>query len=332
VVIKASAAAEIHALIEALGGADDVMREAAIARLAVIGPRAVEKLVAAYRDAADAHARVTILRALEPIGDRRAAYVAQKAVAEGGDVAVAATLVLRGLLDSPHAEVATAALDALVATSLDRAAARHVRLAAFDALQDTSPGVRARVAEALASDPDVRLNGHAAQESEFASGDAFWLEIAAGRLPDDPRAIAAALHGRAGSAALTTLQKLIDAARERESAVTSAAARAEWRNLRGVLHQALARRGSKVALYDLRETLEETVEPLPVSFLAALQVLGDASCLEAVAAAYARAREEDAWWRQQLASAFQSICRRERLTRRHAVLKRVASRCPDLML
>lgn len=331
-VIKASAAAEIRALIEALGGPDEVMREAAIARLAVIGPRAVEKLLAEYERARQASQRVAVLRALEPIGDRRAVDVARRAVAEGGEVAAAGAAVLRGLLDSPHGEAATAALDALVATALDRDTARQVRVAAVDALQDSSPAIRTRVAEALASDPDLRLTRAASGESEAADLDALWLELGAGRMPDDPHAVAAAVHSRGASAALTSLQKMIDAARTRESASRPAAARADWRNVRGMLHQALARRGSKVALYDLRETLEETTAPLPVSFLAALQVLGDSSCLEPIATAYSRARGDDGWWRQQLASAFHTIRRRERLTRRHAVLKRVASRCPDLML
>ena len=41
--------------------------------------------------------------------------------------------------------------------------------------------------------------------------------------------------------------------------------------VRGALHQALALRGSRVALYDLRETIERPPAPLPSSFLAALQ-------------------------------------------------------------
>jgi hypothetical protein len=43
-VIKASAAAEIRLLVDALNSTDDVQREAAVARLAVIGPRAIERL------------------------------------------------------------------------------------------------------------------------------------------------------------------------------------------------------------------------------------------------------------------------------------------------
>ena len=64
--------------------------------------------------------------------------------------------------------------------------------------------------------------------------------------------------------------------------------------MRGRVHVALAARGSRIALYDLRESLEAAAPatsfsgPLPVDFLAALSTAGDASCLEAVTAAYAR--------------------------------------------
>ena len=60
-------------------------------------------------------------------------------------------------------------------------------------------------------------------------------------------------------------------------------------------------RGSRLALYDLRDSLLET-ERLPVAFLAALEEVGDASCLEPLAAAYdASPRGSDPWWRDHLA-------------------------------
>jgi hypothetical protein len=98
----------------------------------------------------------------------------------------------------------------------------------------------------------------------------------------------------------------------------------------------LALRGSRVALYDLRETLEERSMRLPVSFLTALHALGDASCLEPLASAWDRAgsdRTADGQrWRQQLATAFRAITQRERITKRHAVMKRIAARWPGLLV
>ena len=102
--------------------------------------------------------------------------------------------------------------------------------------------------------------------------------------------------------------------------------RAAWTNVRAAAHAAVADRGSRIALYDLRESLETAKTPLPVEFLKALALVGDASCLEAIAAAHAATG--DAWWRGHLANTFQEIVTRERLTRGHAALRRVKKRWP----
>jgi hypothetical protein len=328
-VIKASAASEIQQLIAALGAEDDVRREAAIARLAVLGARAVDRLIAAY-ESADHETRIAILRALESAGDRRTVPVARQALSEGGDLGVAAASTLRALLDSPHGPAGTDALDALVATALDPAADRRVRLASFEALQDMPPGVRARVAAALQADPDPGLKARAVDlPRDTAAAEAVWQDALEGRLPGSPAVLREAAQTRAQAAALSALQKLIDAIRAREGSVRAQARRTEWQGVRGALHQALALRGSRVAVYDLRETIEGARGPVPVSFLAALHVVGDASCLEPLAAAYSKAADGDARWRHQLGEAFHAIGRREKVTRRHAVMKRIASRWPE---
>jgi len=327
--IKASNAAEIRQLIAALGTTDDVRREAAIARLAVIGARAVDGLLKAYTSTSDRDMRIAILRALEPLGDGRTIPVARQAIADGGDVAVAAATALRGLIDSPHGPTAAAALDTLIAATLDPTAERRLRLTAFDALQTMPEGVRARIAKALQSDPDPQLKTRASDSSRIvAAADVVWQDALEGKLPDTAAALREAAQGRAPAAALSALQKMIDAVREREGTVSSAR-RSEWRTVRGALHQALALRGSRVAVYDLRESLQDARGPLPPAFLAALHVVGDQSCLEPLAAAYDRAASADPRWRSQLAAAFRAIASRERVTRRHAVVKRIAARWPE---
>src|SRR3990170_1946647 len=134
-VIKASAASDIRQLIEALGGDDDVRREAAIARLGVIGARAVDRLVDAYRSATSRELKVAVLRALDVAGDRRTVSVAREAILEGGDVAVAAVAALGALVDAAPSSAATDALDVLVAAALDKSHERRVRLASFQAIQ-----------------------------------------------------------------------------------------------------------------------------------------------------------------------------------------------------
>jgi hypothetical protein len=329
-VIKASSATEIRQLIAGLGGDDEVRREAAIARLAVIGARAVDGLRRAYAESSDRETRIAVLRALEPIGDRRTVAIARGAITEGGDLALAAASALRGLLDSPHGPTGTDALDVLVATALDPSAERRVRLAAFDALQSMPEGVRARVAEALQADPDPGLKARASDlPRDAAAADAVWQDALEGRLPDTAGVLRDAAQTRAAAAALSALQKMIDAVRSREGTVESAAKRAEWQAVRGALHQALALRSSRVAVYDLREALEDSRGPLPTSFLAALHVVGDQSCLEPLAAAYARTPAGNARWKVQLAAAFRAIARREKVTRRHAVAKRISARWPE---
>lgn len=327
-VIKASGAAEIRALVQALSGDDDVKREAAIARLAVVGTRSVPHVLAAYRTAEDRRARVAMLRALESIGDPRAADVARTALAEGGDLAIAASGVLRELLDSVQAGVASASLDALMACALDEGAERRVRIAAIEALQHV-PAVRTRLAEALGGDPDPGIRQRASgSDGSPLEEEAAWNDALDGHLPDDPRVLREALHLYRQRAPLSALQKLIDRIRAREEALGDGR-RAEWRALRGSVHQALALRGSRVALYDLRETLQSAATEVPPSFLAAAQLVGDLSCLEALAEAYERASPEDARWRGQLAAAFRAVAVRERVTRRHALMKRILARWPE---
>lgn len=328
-VIKASAASDIRQLIEALGGDDDVRREAAIARLGVIGARAVDRLVDAYRSATSRDLKVTVLRALEVAGDRRTVSVAREAILEGGDVAVAAVTALGALVDATPAPAATDALDVLVATALDTSQERRVRLASFQAIQHI-PNVGDRIAAALQEDPDAGITAGAKDvPRDKAAADAAWHDALDGRLPDDPAMLREIANTRSPAPALSDLQKMIDLVRAREGSMAPGSRRDDWRAARGALHQALALRGSRVAVYDLRETIEEAREPLPVSFLAALHVIGDESCVELLAAAYARTPTGDARWRHQLGAAFRAITRREKITRRHATLKRIAARWPD---
>ncbi len=327
-VIKASAASEIRQLVEALEGTDDVRREAAVARLGVIGARAVDRLVAAYRSATSREVRMAVLRALEVTGDGRTIAVARDGLTAGGDLAGAAVAAIASLLEA-HPPSAAQALDVLIATALDRALERRVRLAAFQAIQHL-PQVGDRIAAALRQDPDAVLTAAADDvPRDRAAADAAWQDAIEGRLPDEPAMLRELALARAPGAAVTTLQAMIDAVRAREGSLPEGAKRDAWRAARGALHQGLALRGSRVAVYDLRETFEQARGPLPVSFLAALHVVGDDTCLEPLAAAWARAGEEDARWRQQIGAAFRAITRREKITKRHAAFKRIVARWPD---
>ncbi len=95
---------------------------------------------------------------------------------------------------------------------------------------------------------------------------------------------------------------------------------------RAAAHAVLARRGSRVALYDLRETFDAAQAPLPLDFLAAVTTLGDASCLEPMARAWAASPAGETWWRDRLADAAADIMHRTRLSGRSNVVKRIRGR------
>ena len=314
--IKPSAASEIGTLVESLSSSDEVRREGAIARLAVIGGRGVGRLARLYAEQGTSRdTRVAILRVLERTTDPRALPIARRAVDEGGDVAVAGVAALRSLLNAANADMAASALDALITAALNRDADHRVRAAAVDALQDSTADVRAQVATALGATTSV------------PRGQAMWQDAIEGRLPDDPAAFRDVVESRSGSAPLSDLQKLVEAARQREADVAGTARALSWRAVRGALHQALGLRHSSVALYDLRESVARAGEPLPATFIAALHAIGDESCLEPIAAAYSAATGDDRW-RLQLAGAFQAIVARTKAGRTSVALKRIEKRWP----
>ena len=304
---------DVRALVAALGEEGD-RRESAIARLTILGTRAVPRLVEDFQQTSDRGRQEAILRVLEAIGDERALAVAKTALSSGADVAVAAVGVLRELLTNRTGSVDVQALDLLLAVTNDASADRRLRVAAREALGKAPDDVRQAV-EGLG-------------QSESAE-DALWKDALAGRLPDDPRRLREVTDARAPDAPLADLRRLIEAILGRERSICRPDTPDDWRAVRGAIHQALALRGSRVALYDLRETLAAADTPLPGSFVTALQLIGDESCLEPLAVAYSRADAESRW-RHQVTQALREIVKRERLTRRHSAVRRALAKAPDL--
>ncbi len=165
-------------------------------------------------------------------------------------------------------------------------------------------------------------------------------QAAAGHLPDQADPLRQWLAAAGADAPLPTLHSVVQQVRERERQAKDQVRRTEWMTARAVAHQVLAARGSTVALYDLRETIESG-EQAPVEMLAAIAAIGDRTCLEPIAAAYTRLAARPAratpgqpdaasdWWREHLAVAFRTIAAREKLNERHAVTKRLRTRWPQ---
>jgi len=303
--IKPPPGAEIRDLVAALGADDAVARESAVARLTLVAPRALDALLRAY-ESASPRARAGILRALEPSASPRTLPIARDALANAdADAQAAAIAVLRSLTASAHAAASRDALDVLVAVALDDTRSTLLRDAAHEAAG--LPHRAARISRA----------------------DDVWTAALEGSFPASPDALKHAVVARQDTARLTDLQRLVEPIRARERTEQDPVRREQWRVVRGAVHQALAARNSRLGLYDLRDSLLEP-ERLPVAFLAAIEEIGDASCVETLAAAYdASSRSGDTWWRGHLASAFRAIVQREGLTRRHAAIKRAIARWPD---
>jgi HEAT repeat protein len=335
--IRASSGREIDALVADLSANRPVTREAAVARLTVIGARAVDKLTAVLESSAPSPARVAALQTLEAIASPRALDPALRAIDDRDQaVALAAVSMVRAFLRSARGADVT---DRLTQLAVDSNRQPDIRLAAIHVLSDLTAAELKPLWSLLAQDSQaaVRARAETAISRRPAAPTDPLRDVTAaaeGDLPDDPVALGRAISEAARSIALPLLHHVVERIRERE-AREPPDRRSEWTNARAAAHLALANRGSRLALYDLRESLERATAPLPVEFLAALSLVGDAGCLEAVAAAHAKSggssRAQTDWWRQHLASAFQTIVKRERLTRRHALMKRVLKRWPSIL-
>jgi len=289
-----------------------VRREAAIARLRVAGAAAIPRLAALIGTDPDPAIKSAALRALEGADDDRVDAIALS-VLDGGDdgVAIAALGVLRGRVTS---EEGVRTLDALTALALDTSRTAAVRQAALDAL----------------SDLPRELVGPVLETARAAARAAATPEQPVGPQLDDPLAVREWIAADGATAPLSTVHDLIVRLRERERVEPETQRRQAWQVSRGAAHALLAHRGSRVALYDLRETFEAAADPLPLDFLTAVSAIGDASCLEPMAQAWSVA-EGGSWWHNRLADAGRHVMRQAGLTGRNAVIRRIRTRWPGFL-
>ena len=311
-------------------GPSQVARESAIARLIVIGPRAVERLLVVVRSSPDPLARQSGLRALEGIRDPRCVPTALDIASSDADslVAAAAVAVARVFI---RQDKSTAIVERMTTIALEPSRASGVRLAAVAALKDLGPSTVAPLLKALAADADAAIRAEASpppksartantRTSTQSDADAVLARAADEGLVDDPDRLREALASASKSAPLASLLRIAERMREREAA-EPASRREPWAAGRAAAHLALAKRRSRIGVYDLREWLQTDRTPLPVDALAALSLIGDSSCLEPIAVRYAALRDE--WSRTKFADVFRSIVRREALSRRHATIRRI---------
>ena len=306
-VIRASRAGEVERLVSALLDAGGTTRDAAVARLRVIGSRALARLASFLATDAPPEARVAAFKALEGIDDPRTLDPGLTGLAHPDpDVAVAAIGVLRRWL---LRERGTRVLDALSAAALDGSRDARVRVAALDALSELPRNV---VQPLLQQVPPSLRDAEARAAGKTGA-------------IDDPIAAREWLATH-HDAPLSELHQFIVRARDAEKQASSARRRQDWQMTRAGAHAVLAQRGSRVALYDLRETFDAARGPLPVDFLAAATTVGDATCLEPMARAWAASPAGETWWRERLADAAADIMHRTRLSGRSHVVKRIRTK------
>jgi hypothetical protein len=324
--IRPSSSADVARLVSEMASADPAQREAAAARLAVIGSRAVTRLmdVASNRDS-EVPTRVAALQALESIGDARSLAMLRSILGEDSDELAVAAIAAIAAVARGGETGATEAFDALASIAVAPTLPEERRLAALSALDSFPDRLIAPIYAALTDDPAPRIAARATR-TEARATQSLETIVETGAL-GEPEVLAAIVRDEGDRAKPTVLKGLIDEIRQRERQA-DIEERGKWMAVRGQAHQWLAATGTRLALYDLRETLEEAVGPLPVGFLAAASAIGDITCLEPLAAAWIAAEPEERWWREHVADAFQSIVQRGHLTRRHAALKRILERWP----
>ena len=325
--IRKSASEDIARLIDELVSGDSHRRDLASARLAVIGSRATTALLAVATDAArDVAVRTTALETLQAIGDSRAAALAHTLAVDPGDDGLAvAAIDLLGQIARGSDTRATRAFDRLASIVVASDAPTTRRLASLTALEGQPETLLKPLYEALARDPASKV---VARVTRRQAGAVEPLETLVARgMPGDPDVAGAVVRDDGEKAPLTTLKKAVEVIRVRER-TASPDEQARWAVVRGAVHQLLASRNSRLALYDLRETLEQSKGPLPVGFLSAAAVIGDTACLTPLADAWVHTPADDRWWREHLADAFRSIVTREGLTRRAPALQKILAKWP----
>jgi len=306
VVIRSSSSRDIEQLIVDLRE-EGSAREAAVARLRVIGGRADERLASFISSDAASSGRQAALRALEGREEARARQIARAACDDADpDVAIAAIAVLRGWVTR---ESGTEVLDVLSGVALDPRREGGVRLAALDALSELPADIvrplLQRMPASLRPDGDL------------------------GETLDNPLAMSEWIADH-HDAPLSELHEAVVRSRGQDLDGLPTQIRQAWTLARGTAHAALAERGSRVALYDLRESFDSARTPLPLDFLSAMSTLGDATCLEPLARAWSAAPDET-WWRDRLRETAADIMKRDKLTGRHPVIKRLRSKYPDFV-
>ncbi len=312
--IVPSRAGEIKELIAALGDSRAARRDAALAKLTLLGERCVPQALEALQSRATA-IRIGALAILERVGSSRAVPEIARLLADSDDAVASraaqalanfggprAVKALQVALRSSRLAVATAAAEGLVRLHerglgealeplleilFDERADDNVRLVALGTVARLHRSERAPLLKRLSGTKSIRV------------------ARAAGGQPVPE-----------GVAAIPVLHHEIERLRETSASSMTPAARDE---ARARVHLALARLDSRIALYDLREMLEMRPVRSAGELLEAAQLIGDKTFVPPLA----RLAAEESGLLDLCIVAFSAIARRESLRRNSAAMRGV---------
>ena len=344
--IVPSRSARTQELLGRLASARAAERDSAIAGLALLGTRVLLPLDA-FLPAASPAARLAALEVLERIEDEAALPailrlvrdadegVALRAVEAAGERPDQRSVeVLAALLSEPgpagrrqaaaralgrmQAGGFVEALEPLAERLLDEREEPGLRAAILDALLTLEPPLAPRtlrpLLRRLASSSEPELSFRARSTAGEALEDRLAQELTSPGLSAEAAARTTAALARRGATAIPALQRALDRLGPLRPGADPPSLRA-----RAALHEALAALGSRVALFDLRESIAAHPRAAMPALLRAASRIGDAS----LAPALARAVAEDEALLDACAGTLAAIVTRQRLRRTSAALKSV---------
>jgi hypothetical protein len=346
--IVPSRSGRIQELLGRLASGGPAERDSAVAGLTLLGTRVIEPLRAILPTASRA-ARLAALEVLDRIEDHAALAPLLDLVGDEDEPVARRAMEVAGGRPDPRAARALAgvlagaapasrrrgavlalvrlqaaglveALDPLAARLLDEGEDAGLRVAILDALQAQEPPLAAATLRPLlkrlaaSADPQLAARARSIKDAPVSVDRLVDELVAPGRSAEAVARTTAALVLR-GAPAIPALQRAL----ERLGPPGRNGGDASSLRARAAIHEALATLDSRVALYDLRETIATRPRAVMPALLRAAGRVGDGSLVPLLA----RVVAEETAWLEACAAALAAIVAREKLRKTSAACRAV---------